>query len=232
MKKLIDMSDTWYNRLRPVIESDKFKELATFIAEEKKTKTIYPSRENIFKAFNSTPFEEVRVVLLGQDPYPTEFKGEPVACGLAFAPNNPEFKPPSLRIIYNNLKDTVYKDRLTFPDDLDMRTWADQGVLLLNIGLTVVKSKAGSHIKQWEFFTEAVINTLNDSAGLIFIMWGKEAQKYKHLIDETKHYILEAAHPASSIYNGQPWKCDHFSKVNYYLSLNHNEEIHWLKNLD
>ena len=226
------MSDTWYKRLRPTIESDEFKKLANFIAEEKKTKTIYPSREHIFKAFNTTPFEDVKVVLLGMDPYPTEYKGEPVACGLAFAPNNPDFKPPSLRIIYKNLQDTVYKDDLSFPEDLDMRTWADQGVLLLNTGLTVVKGKAGSHIKQWAFFTKAVIETLNESSGIIFLLWGKEAQKYKSLINEDKHYILESSHPAASIYSGQPWECNHFQKVNYYLKLNHNEEIKWLQNLN
>lgn len=232
MQKLINISDTWYKRLQPTIESQEFLKLGQFIAEERKSVTVYPKKEEVFIAFNETPFEEVRVVLLGMDPYPNEYKGEPVACGLAFAPRDHEYLPPSLRIIYNTLKETLYSERLTFDSDLNMQEWAKQGVLLLNTALTVRKGKPGSHIPNWDFFTKAVINTLNETTGLIFLLWGNDAKKFRPLINETNHYILECAHPASSIYKKGPWECNHFTRVNEVLKINHNEEIKWLSNLD
>lgn len=165
-------------------------------------------------------------------PYPNEYKNEPVACGLAFAPRDPEYMPPSLRIIYETLKETVYSDELTFPVDLNMQEWAKQGVLLLNTALTVRKGKPGSHIPYWQFFTNAVIETLNETTGIIFLLWGNDAKKFRPMINETNHYILECSHPASSIYKKGPWECNHFTRVNEILKINHNEEIKWLQNLD
>jgi len=231
LQKLIDIPDIWYRRLKNTIESQQFLDLGKFIADQRSKHTIYPAQKDVFRAFKETDFNDVKVVLFGMDPYPTEYLGEPVACGLAFAPNNPEYIPPSLRIMYETIKETVYSDELTFPIDLNISNWAKQGVLLLNTGLTVQKGKAGSHIRKWEFFTNAVIETLNETTGIIFLLWGNEAKKLKPLINEKNHFILEASHPAASIYSKGPWKCDHFNRVNEILRVNHNEEIEWFDNL-
>jgi uracil-DNA glycosylase len=230
MKKLIQIPDCWYTELKHVIESKEFLELGKFIAEERKTKTIYPYPNEVFRVFNEVPLKDVRVFLSGQDPYPTEYKNEPVACGLSFAPRNKEFVPPSLRIIYNNIKTTLYDDNLVFQDDLDLTTWTKQGVFLLNAGLTVEKGRAGSHLRHWEFFTKEVIKVLSKQTGIIFMLWGKEAQKTMSLIDTSTNHVLVANHPASSIYSKEDWNCNHFKRVNEIITLNNGPEyqIKWL----
>lgn len=229
MNKLINIPDDWYSKLKHVIESPQFLELAKFINSERATKTIYPKKEEIFRAFNLTPYNSLRVIVLGMDPYPTEHRGEPVACGLAFAPRNRDFVPPSLRIIYNRIKEDLYPNDLTFPVDLNLESWAKQGVLLLNTALTVEKGKAGSHLKQWEFFTEEVIKVLNEGFGNIFILWGNDAKKFKPLLNEKAHYVLEAKHPVSSVYSGSAWECNHFLEVNRILTMLNGDAIEWLE---
>jgi uracil-DNA glycosylase len=229
MNKLINIPDDWYVRLQPTIESSEFMELAKFIAEERKTKQIFPLREEIFRAFQLTPYMKTRVTILSMDPYFTEYKGEPVACGLSFAPRNRDFVPPSLRIIYQKIKETCYPDDLAFPIDLNIENWAKQGVLMLNSALTVEKGNAGSHLKQWDFFTKAVLEALNELPGHIFVLWGKDAQKYKKYLNPESQYILECSHPASATYTGGRWECDHFTEINRILQLYNGETIDWLE---
>lgn len=115
MKKLIDIPDDWYQHLKETIESPYFKSLGGFIAKERASKQIFPKRDEVFRAFNLTPFQKVRVVILGMDPYPNRHKGEPVACGLSFAPRHRDYVPPSLRIMYGRIKQDIYPDELSFP---------------------------------------------------------------------------------------------------------------------
>ena len=229
MNKLINIPDDWYVRLKPTIESPEFYQLAMWIAEERKTKKIFPLREVVFRAFQSTSYMKTRVTILGMDPYPTEYKGEPVACGLSFAPRNRDFVPPSLRMIYQAIKNTCYPDDLTFPLDLNIEKWAEQGILMLNSALTVESGNAGAHLKHWEFFTKAVFEALNELPGHIFVLWGKDAQKYKKYLNPDSQYILECNHPVSAVYSGGVWECDHFTEINRILQLYNGESINWLE---
>ena len=226
--KLINIHDSWYNKLKHVIESDSFKELGMFVAEERKTKKIYPLQQEVFRIFNDLSFNDVKVVLIGQDPYHNVYKNEPVACGYSFAPRHNEFMPPSLKQIFKALKSDLYYDIAAFPQDLDLKDWVKQGIMLLNMGLTVEEGKPGSHLKQWESFTKEVIKSFDNSSGIIFMLWGKYAQELKPLINTDLHYVLECTHPASAIYSGTEWKCNNFRKVNEILYSNHGDIIRWL----
>ena len=229
MKKLINIPDDWYKHLQPTIESDYFKNLGAFIQSRRKEINVFPESSNVFRAFNETPLNDVRVVVLGMDPYPNLYNGNPVACGLAFAPADKKYMPPSLRMIYGNLKETVYKDNFNFPEDLDISQWAKQGVFLLNAALTVGHSKAGSHLAHWKQFTEEVIRIISSScSGVIFCFWGKDAQKFSHLVNPAFHYVLTAPHPVSAVYKGGKWECDHFEKINEILMGNNGDKIEWL----
>lgn len=229
MQKLINIPDDWYYKLRPIIESDKFKALGSYIGNERKTKTIYPSPNEVFNAFNLTSFKDIKVVILGMDPYPTEFKGDPVACGLAFAPRNNEFVPPSLRMIYKRIKEDLYEDQLTFPTDMDLKKWAKQGVLLLNAALTVEKGKPGTHLKYWEWFTRLVLKTISENdTGVIFCFWGKDAQQFQDCIDSKMHHILTSSHPVSAVYKGGDWECNHFLEIDRLCTLKYGETIKWM----
>jgi uracil-DNA glycosylase len=229
MKKLINIPDDWYRHLQPTIESDYFKSLGAFIQQKRKEGEVFPESSNVFRAFNETPLGDVRVVVLGMDPYPNLYHGKPVACGLAFAPADKNYMPPSLRMIYGNLKETVYQDTYNFPEDLDIANWSKQGVFLLNAALTVEHGKAGSHLAQWKKFTEEVIQIISAScSGVIFCFWGKDAQKFSGLVNPKFHYILTAPHPVSAVYKGGKWECNHFQKINEILIGNNGDTIKWL----
>lgn len=230
-KRFIDISDDWYQRLKHIIETDKFKELGREIASERKTKSIFPLSNEVFRIFKDLPFNDVKVVLIGQDVYPNKYKGEPVACGYSFAPRNKDYMPPSLKQIYNALREDLYKEIPVFESDLDLPTWVSQGVMLLNTALTVEEGKAGSHIDKWKFFTEEVIKSFDGTSGIIFLLWGAHAQKLEPLINPDLHYILKCSHPASAIYSGTKWSCNHFRKVNEILYGNHRDQISWF-NID
>jgi uracil-DNA glycosylase len=226
--KLINIKDGWYNKLKHVIESEQFSELGKFIAEERKTKEIYPLKNEVFRIFNDLDFNDVKIVLLSQDPYPSVYKNEPVACGYSFAPRHKEFMPPSLKQIFKALKNGVYDGVPVFETDLDMSTWVKQGVMLLNMGLTVEKGNPSSHVQKWEFFTKEVIKSFNNTSGIIFMLWGAHAHKIEPLINQDLNYVLKCSHPASAVYNGTDWKCDNFMKANQILFGNHGDLIHWL----
>lgn len=219
----IQIEDSWKAALIEEFEKPYFVEIRRFLQEEKAAgKIIYPPGSLIFNAFNSTPFEKVRVVILGQDPY----HGAGQAHGLCFSVQHGVKPPPSLVNIYKELKDDV---GFEIPKHGNLQKWTEQGVFLLNAMLTVEANQPASHQKKgWEEFTNAVIQKLSkERNGLIFILWGNFAQQKAVLIDESKHTILKAAHPSPfSAYIGF-FGCKHFSKTNEILKAKGEKEIDW-----
>ena len=216
------LEETWKNILEDEFNKPYFAELKQFLLEEKKKYKVFPPGPLIFNAFNHTPFNKVKVVLLGQDPY----HGSGQAHGLCFSVPAGIPKPPSLVNIFIEMeKDTGIPQ----PSHGNLEKWADQGVLLLNATLTVRQNQAGSHQnKGWEQFTDAVITMLSEQrTGLIFILWGNFAIAKRNLVDASRHFILTAAHPSPfSVYKGF-FGCKHFSKVNEILKNAGQEEIDW-----
>jgi len=200
------------------------KELRAFLAAEKAAgKTIYPPGKLIFNALNSTPFNKVRVVILGQDPY----HGPGQAHGLCFSVPKGVRPPPSLQNIFKELSADL---GLPKPEHGCLQGWAEQGVLLLNAVLTVAYKQAGAHAnKGWEQFTDCVIRVLSERReGLVFLLWGSYAQKKGQIIDENKHLVLKAVHPSPLSAHRGFLGCRHFSKTNNYLKAQHLGEIDWL----
>jgi uracil-DNA glycosylase len=213
---------SWKEILQGEFEQQYFKELKEFLVGEKSKYTVYPPGGLIFNAFSLTPFDKVRVVILGQDPY----HGPGQAHGLCFSVPRGISAPPSLINIFKEIE----RD-LGFPVPAygNLDNWARQGVLLLNATLTVRAGQPGSHQRKgWETFTNAVIGNLSRKrAGLVFLLWGKYAQEKELLIDTNRHYILKAAHPSPySAYNGF-FGCRHFSKTNEILQKHGLDEIDW-----
>jgi uracil-DNA glycosylase len=214
----------WQAVLAEEFEKDYMKSLKLFLLKEKQSGySIYPKSADIFNAFNHTPFDKVKVVIIGQDPY----HGEGQAHGLAFSVQKGVPVPPSLKNIYKELETDI--ENYKKPDHGSLMQWADRGVLLLNATLTVRAHEAGSHQgKGWETFTDRAIQLLSEKrTGLVFLLWGKFAQNKSALIEESKHTILKAAHPSPfSAYNGF-FGCKHFSKSNSVLVENGLQPIDW-----
>ena len=202
------MHESWQEFLKAEFDKPYFKELADFLHQEYETKTIFPPKKLVFSAF-TTDLSNVKVVILGQDPYHTPGAAE----GLAFSVPSSQPVPPSLINIYKEIDSDIGSHK---NPSGSLRNWQNQGVLLLNTVLTVEAHRAGSHRgKGWETFTTAVISYLNSNLdNLVFILWGRDARNKKSLIDTSRHLILEAAHPSPlSAYNGFSG-CKHFSKCN------------------
>jgi uracil-DNA glycosylase len=216
------IEESWKIVLEDEFSKPYFAELKQFLLEEKKKYRIYPPGPLIFNAFNHTPFQKVKVVLIGQDPY----HGAGQAHGLCFSVPAGIAKPPSLVNIFIELeKDTGIPQ----PPHGNLEKWADQGVLLLNATLTVRQNQAGSHQhKGWETFTDSVITKLSEMrTGLIFLLWGNYAIAKRELVDASKHFILTAAHPSPfSVHKGF-FGCRHFSKVNEILKNSGQQGIYW-----
>ncbi|MGZ4047783.1 MAG: uracil-DNA glycosylase [Bacteroidia bacterium] len=210
-KTEVDIDDSWKKVLKNEFEAPYFSALKAFLVEEKKKYVVYPPGKQIFSAFNHTPFDKVKVVIIGQDPY----HGPGQANGLCFSVSPGIRKPPSLVNIFKELQTDL---NIPIPQDGNLEPWADQGVLLLNATLTVRAGMAGSHQKKgWETFTDAVIKAVSDNKkGIIFLLWGAFAQSKAELIDKNKHFILMAAHP-SPLARGAFFGCKHFSKTNKLL---------------
>ncbi|MDR1912117.1 MAG: uracil-DNA glycosylase [Helicobacteraceae bacterium] len=216
------LEQSWFHQIGGEFEKPYMKELREFLLAEKRGKTIYPRASEWFKAFELTPFESVKVVVLGQDPY----HGANQAHGLAFSVQSGVAIPPSLINIYQEIKDDL---GLTSPNHGNLTAWAKSGVLLLNATLTVEANRAGSHqSKGWEPFTDAAIAALSARReNLVFMLWGSYAIKKSALIDRQKHLILTAPHPSPlSAYRGF-FGCKHFSRANKYLSDKNIAPIDW-----
>ncbi len=216
------IEESWKSRLMKEFNAEYFMQLREQLKEEKKHYVIYPPGSLIFSAFDHTPFDAVKVVIIGQDPY----HGEGQANGLCFSVSNGIAKPPSLENIFKELNADL---GIPVPRAGNLEKWADQGVLLINASLTVRANAANSHQNLgWHTFTDAVIRILSDQKqGLVFLLWGKFAQGKETLIDSSKHHILKAAHPSPlSAYNGF-FGCRHFSKTNEILRNEGKKEIDW-----
>lgn len=215
------MDESWKPFLKNEFEKPYFKELAAFLHEEYAHKTIYPPKGLVFSAF-TTNLNDVKVVILGQDPYHTPGAAE----GLAFSVPQNQPIPPSLVNIYKEIDADIGKHRCKTGS---LRAWQRQGVLLLNTVLTVEAHRAASHRgKGWETFTTATISYLNkERPHLVFILWGRDARSKKSLIDSSRHLILESAHPSPlSAYHGF-FGNHHFSRTNEFLSAHGMKEIEW-----
>lgn len=221
---LIDwMQESWKKVLIDEFKKSYFINLMDCINKEIHNNiTIYPHPENIFAAINLTPFESVKVVILGQDPY----HGADQAHGLAFSVQKWIKYPPSLRNIFKEIQDDIGNN---FPENGDLTRWSNQGVLLLNTTLTVRARQPLSHAGLgWEIFTDAIISKISEKKDfVIFLLWWSHAQKKKVIINTNKHIILESPHPSPlSSYRGFFW-CKHFSKTNEILKLHGLKEIMW-----
>jgi uracil-DNA glycosylase len=212
----------WKEKLADEFREGYFKALTDFVRSEYLRTTVYPNPKHIFRAFDETPFDRVKVVILGQDPY----HGEGQANGLCFAVNPGVRPPPSLQNIFKELESDLGHP---VSRETDLDRWARQGVLLLNATLTVRAANAGSHQgKGWEQFTDAAIKKLNDEReGIVFILWGNYAKQKGAHIDRTKHFVIESAHPSPlSAHNGF-FGSKPFSKANAYLVSRGVAPIEW-----
>ncbi len=218
-----DLSDSWRNQLKDQFDLPYMLSLMAFLIKEQQAdKLIYPDMAEVFAAFDQTPFEKVKVVIIGQDPY----HGESQAHGLSFSVPHGIKIPPSLVNIYKELSSDLSFNK---PEHGNLQAWAEQGVLLLNAVLTVEHQKPASHQGQgWEQFTDAVIARLNsEREHLVFLLWGKYAQQKGQNIDKERHLVLQSVHPSPlSAYRGF-FGCQHFSKANEYLEQFGQAPIQW-----
>jgi uracil-DNA glycosylase len=219
MTKLFN--NNWDDILNCELNKEYFKELVQFLNNESKAKTIYPPKEDLFRALKDTDYKDVKVLILGQDPY----HGEKEANGLCFSVNHVINNPPSLQNIFKELKEDLNIDRT----DSDLSDWANQGILLLNTVLTVEKNKPFSHRgKGWEEFTDSIIKKLNErEESVIFVLWGNAAKEKKQYITNKNHFIIESAHPSPFSYNKGFKGSKPFSKINNILKSINNKEIKW-----
>lgn len=220
VKPVID--ETWKQVLEEEFSAAYFTELKTFLLEEKRRHRVFPPGPSIFAAFNHTPFDKVKVVILGQDPY----HGPGQAHGLCFSVNRGVDKPPSLVNIFKELLDDT---GISPPPHGNLESWAGQGVLLLNATLTVRAHQAASHQhKGWERFTDAAIKALSDQRdGIVFLLWGNNARAKASMIDTGRHAVLKAPHPSPLSASRGFFGCRHFTKTNELLAGWNKEIIDW-----
>ena len=218
----VTIEHSWKERLEEQFEQEYFKQLTDFVKKEYVSKKIFPPPKQVFAAFDVCPFEDTRVVIIGQDPY----HGPGQAHGLCFSVNDDVRIPPSLKNIYKEIAEDVETE---IPDTGNLQRWAEQGVLLLNATLTVEAHKAGSHQnKGWETFTDAVIKKVSDEKEhVVFLLWGSYAKGKQSLIDRSKHCILTAPHPSPLSAHRGFFGCKHFSKANDYLISTLQPPIEW-----
>lgn len=218
----VKLEESWKQHLHHEFEKDYFQKLSAFVRDEYTTGGVYPHPKYVFRAFDETPFEKVRVVIVGQDPY----HGFGQANGLSFAVNAGVDTPPSLVNIFKELESDLGHQ---VSHDTDLLRWAKQGVLLLNATLTVRSGHAGSHQgKGWEEFTDAVLESLSrEREHLVFILWGNYARKKGASIDRSKHLVIESAHPSPLSAHAGFFGSKPFSKANAYLAEHGEQVIEW-----
>lgn len=215
------MTTDWNPLLRGEFEKPYWKQLQTFVDDERRRHTVYPSREDVFASLRTTSYADVKVLVLGQDPY----HGPGQAHGLCFSVQRDVEPPPSLVNIFKELRDDI---GISIPTHGNLEAWARRGVLLLNTTLTVRAGQAASHQgKGWETFTDQVIRVVNEKPFVVFVLWGAHARKKKVIIDTQRHVVVESAHPSPlSAHNGF-FGSRPFSKVNEALRNARLEEIDW-----
>ncbi|MHB8660630.1 MAG: uracil-DNA glycosylase [Minisyncoccota bacterium] len=220
----VTIDPSWKKHLAGEFEQPYFAELAAFVKDEYKNEIVYPPPKYIFRAFDLCPFEKVKVVILGQDPY----HGARQANGLCFAVGEDVAIPPSLQNIFKEIGSDFGKPLVHQSGDLSR--WAEQGVLLLNATLTVRARMAGSHQgRGWELFTDAAVRALSEERGhLVFMLWGNYAKQKGAHIDRSRHLVLEAVHPSPFSAASGFFGCKHFSKANDYLAAHDETPIDWL----
>ncbi len=219
----VKIDDSWKSVLEKEFNSPYFQNLIGFVREQYQTKTCYPKGSHIFSAFDRCKFDDVKVVIIGQDPY----HGQGQANGLCFSVNDGIAFPPSLINIFKEIETDLQKP---FPKSGNLERWADQGVLLLNATLTVEQAKPGSHQnKGWETFTDSVIKAVSDhKENIVFLLWGSFAKSKSILIDNKKHHILTSGHPSPMSANKGYWFGNkHFSKTNEFLKSKGLNQIEW-----
>lgn len=218
----VNIKESWKQKLFPEFEKDYFKDLVTFVKSEYQQGMVYPPGSLIFSAFDHCSFEDIKVVILGQDPY----HGPNQANGLCFSVKDEIPKPPSLVNIFKEIKSDFGKE---MPASGNLKKWADQGVLLLNATLTVRAKVPGSHQnKGWEDFTDAVIKIISEEKeDVVFLLWGAYAQRKGEIINTSKHYILQSPHPSPFSADRGFFGNKHFSKTNEYLKSKGLQTIDW-----
>ncbi|MCB9202761.1 MAG: uracil-DNA glycosylase [Flavobacteriales bacterium] len=217
----VQIESSWKEVLEDEFKKEYFTSLTDFVKKEYKQYTCYPKGSQVFSAFDLTPFDDTKVVILGQDPY----HGEHQAHGLCFSVNEGIPFPPSLKNIFKELESDLGIKKTSG----NLESWSKQGVLLLNATLTVRANQAGSHQNQgWETFTDKVIQTISEKKeNVVFILWGSYAQRKISLIDTSKHHIIKSAHPSPlSVYRGF-WNSKPFSKTNDFLASKNKKTIEW-----
>jgi uracil-DNA glycosylase len=218
----VKIERSWKEKLSEEFGREYFNSLISFVRDEYQSQIIYPPGKDIFKAFDACSFDDVKVVIIGQDPY----HGAGQANGLCFSVRDGVRFPPSLLNIFKEIQKDLDKP---IPKSGDLERWAKQGVLLLNATLTVRSGTPGSHQnKGWEAFTDAVISTIsNEKQNVVFLLWGAYAQKKGEIIDRNKHLVLMSAHPSPFSADRGFFGCKHFSKANQYLKSKGLPEIDW-----
>lgn len=216
------IGNNWDKLLEEEYKKEYFINMINFLKDEYRHKTIYPKQNEIFNAFRYTSYDDVKVVIIGQDPY----HGPKQAEGLSFSVSNDVLKPPSLKNIFKELENDL---GIPFPEHNSLKPWANEGVLLLNAVLTVEEHKPASHSKiGWEIFTDDVIKILNNKKEpVVFILWGAFARSKKELITNSHHYIIESAHPSPFSARNGFFGSKPFSKTNEFLRKNNLKEIDW-----
>lgn len=222
MPNEVDSLPESWSVLQPEIEAEYFRELSSFVESERSQHEVYPARDKVFAAFDATTYEDVRVLILGQDPY----HGAGQAHGLCFSVQRDVKIPPSLRNIYKELANDIGCE---VPQHGNLTTWAKQGILLLNTVLTVRANEANSHRKRgWEQFTDSVIRAINEKPeAVVFVLWGAPAQKKKKLIDAERHVVIESAHPSPLSAHRGFLGSRPFSRINEALKESGRGEIDW-----
>lgn len=218
-----DLPPDWKKELQEEIQKEYFQKLLQFVTREYEENTCFPPQDLIFNAFRHSAFEDTKVVILGQDPYPNPGQ----AHGLCFSVNDGVSFPPSLKNIFREIENDLNKP---IPLSGNLESWADQGVLLLNATLSVRAQKTGSHQKKgWEIFTDKVIRIISEEKeNVVFLLWGGYAKKKVKLIDQTRHLVLTSGHPSPLSANRGYWFGNkHFSKANAYLKKNGKQPIDW-----
>ncbi|GGD93438.1 uracil-DNA glycosylase [Planktosalinus lacus] len=220
---LVKIEESWFSKLKVEFEKPYFKSLVAFVKEEYTAQRCFPPGNQIFAAFDNTPFDQVKVVILGQDPY----HGPNQANGLCFSVNDGVLKPPSLKNIFREIQEDL---KTPIPQSGNLERWAQQGVFLLNATLTVRAHQAGSHQnKGWEQFTDKVIELISkEKEGVVFLLWGGYAKRKIKLIDTEKHLVLTSGHPSPLSANRGFWFGNkHFSRANEYFENRGIKTIKW-----